>query len=520
MNDSNTKIIQNPQMRVSDNQKATLKIGDRIPIATGSFSPGVGGAGVNVLVNTQFQYLDVGVSVDITPHIHSPREVTLKISMEISSVTGQQNIGGVTQPIIGQRRIEHETRLREGEVNLLGGFLEDSQTESISGYPWLTKIPLMRYLFGQSQTDHTQREIVFAITPHIVRAQEVRAENLRAIDVGTADSIELRYNSAPKSSAPATPALPPTPSDSRMQTPPESTTPQLTPPQPLPLGTPGTAEPRHPDTPTGQTPEPPPIPGSTPPQQVPSVPVTPMPAAPPIPGSTPQQQVPRQTPQSSTPQRAVPAGTPGTAEQQRQMDTPAAQAPAKAGNTTLNFQPANLSQPVGSTFKVYVSLDGARNIFSIPLEISYDPKHLQVVDVSSGGFLSQDRQTAAVFYRADTAKGELQITGTRPPKSGGISGSGTAFVITLSAKAAGESVMAITDPALLDSDGQAAPAIGGSALIKITGNEAPDDRMPVGKSDGETRRTDHERTVDLRNRSTPSSGVKVESSPASPSLLR
>ena len=94
-------------------------------MATGSFQPGIGGVGINPLVNTQFQYLDVGVNINITPKVHAGREVTLKDPMDISSVTGQSNIGGISQPIIGQRKIEHEIRLKEGEVNILGGILED-----------------------------------------------------------------------------------------------------------------------------------------------------------------------------------------------------------------------------------------------------------------------------------------------------------------------------------------------------------------------------------------------------------
>ncbi len=127
--DSSTKLIQNPQIRAVDGQKASLKIGDRVPVATGSFQPGIGGVGINPLVNTQFQYLDVGVNIDITPKVHAGREVTLKVSMDISSVTGQSNIGGISQPIIGQRKIEHQIRLKEGEVNILGGMLEDSETK-------------------------------------------------------------------------------------------------------------------------------------------------------------------------------------------------------------------------------------------------------------------------------------------------------------------------------------------------------------------------------------------------------
>jgi general secretion pathway protein D len=191
MSDSATKILQNPEIRALDNEKATLKIGDRVPVATGSFA-GTGN-GVNPLVNTQFQYLDVGVNIDITPRIHSEHEVTLKMVLEISSVTGSQNIGGISQPVIGQRRIEHETRLQDGEVNLVGGILEESETKSLSGWPGLMKVPILKYLFAQEDTDRRQNEIVFAITPHIVRAQELTDQNLRMVDVGTGNSTEIRY---------------------------------------------------------------------------------------------------------------------------------------------------------------------------------------------------------------------------------------------------------------------------------------------------------------------------------------
>jgi general secretion pathway protein D len=199
--DSNAKILQHPEIRALNNEKATLRIGDRVPIATGSFSTGmVGGGSVSPLVSTQFQFLDVGVNIDITPHVHSDHEVTLKMSLEISSVTGSQSIGGITQPIIGQRRIDHETRLADGEVNLLGGILEDSETQSLSGYPWISKLPILKYLFAQENKERRENEIVFAITPHIVRGKDVTEENLQMIAVGTGSSIELRR----KPSAPAT----------------------------------------------------------------------------------------------------------------------------------------------------------------------------------------------------------------------------------------------------------------------------------------------------------------------------
>jgi general secretion pathway protein D len=197
MSDSNTKVIQNPQVRAMDNEHATLKIGDRIPVATGSFTPGTAG-GISPLVSTQFQYIDVGVNVDITPHIHSERDVTLKMSLEVSSVTGQTNIGGISQPIIGQRTVQQQARLGDGEVSLIAGILEDTDTKSLGGYPYLSKIPILRYLFAQEDKERQETEVVFAITPHIVRSQDVTDDNLRLVDVGTGSNVGVRLKETPK----------------------------------------------------------------------------------------------------------------------------------------------------------------------------------------------------------------------------------------------------------------------------------------------------------------------------------
>jgi len=245
MSDSDTKLIQNPQIRVLDNEKATLKIGDRVPVATGSFGGAAAGAGFSSLVNTQFQYLDVGVNIDITPHVHSGDEVTLKMSLEVSSVSGTQNIGGISQPIIGQRRIEHETRLRDGEVNLVGGILEDTETTSLSGYPWLTKIPVLKYLFGQENKQNQENEIVFAITPHIVRAQVVTDDNLRLVDLGRGNSVTVGHNDPRKNAsgrAPNTMEQTRTPSTPNRTAPQKAVTPPPASPKPEPSKAPAPAQ--------------------------------------------------------------------------------------------------------------------------------------------------------------------------------------------------------------------------------------------------------------------------------------
>src|SRR5438445_3774100 len=125
--DADSKIIQNPQIRSLDGAKGSLKIGQRIPVATGSFgipTVGTGTGGFSGTVNTQFQYIDVGVNIDVTPKIHADSNVTLKVMIDISSRDSTVTIGGIDQPVIGQRKIEHEIRLPEGEGDIIDGVYE------------------------------------------------------------------------------------------------------------------------------------------------------------------------------------------------------------------------------------------------------------------------------------------------------------------------------------------------------------------------------------------------------------
>jgi general secretion pathway protein D len=205
--DADTKIMQNPKIRATDNEKATLTIADKIPIATGSFGTPLGiGTGVgSVGVNTQFTYTDVGVKMEITPRVHPDGQITLKTSMEISNLNGSQTIGGITQPIISTRKVEHTIRLMDGETNLLGGILEVQDTSTTGGTPFLGQIPILKYLFTSTQKEHITNELVFLLVPHIVRKQELNDLNRRAFDVGTGSGIDLRMASR---QAPANNATP------------------------------------------------------------------------------------------------------------------------------------------------------------------------------------------------------------------------------------------------------------------------------------------------------------------------
>lgn len=184
LNDSKTHILQSPEVRVTDGQTAKLRIGSRIPYATGSFLPSFGGttsstSGIGLLASTQFQYQDVGVNLELTPRLLATGEVALHAKIEISSLGASISVGGFSQPTFGQRVIEHDIRLREGEVNLLGGLIQNTVTSSVTGVPGLGDVPLLRYFFSQVHKEVNDTEVLVMLTPRVIRLPEP------ALTVGT-----------------------------------------------------------------------------------------------------------------------------------------------------------------------------------------------------------------------------------------------------------------------------------------------------------------------------------------------
>jgi general secretion pathway protein D len=192
MSDSTTHIMQSPQVRVSDGQKVTLKIGDRVPYATGSVQTGVGLGTVSGLFNTQFNFIDTGVNLEVTPHVHGTGEITLHIVIDISAVSQTVDLGGgVKQPQIGQNKEETEIRVRDGEVNLLGGLTKLQDAKSLAGIPGLVDVPVLGRLFGDEQRSKSRGELLIAIIPHIVRMPDLTSLNPNGVGTGTEQSIKV-----------------------------------------------------------------------------------------------------------------------------------------------------------------------------------------------------------------------------------------------------------------------------------------------------------------------------------------
>jgi general secretion pathway protein D len=202
MSDNRTKIQQSPEVRVSDGQKVSLKIGEKYPYATGSFQPGVGTVGVSPLVSTQFQFADIGTNVELTPHIHGDDEVTIHVKVDITDIANTLNLGGLSQPVIGQKTNEADVRLKDGEVSLMGGLMSDQDQSTIGGIPGLVNIPILgKYLFGNVYKDKQKEELMIALIPHIVRRHDITGLDMKTIAAGTDATVKLSY--APRVEAPA-----------------------------------------------------------------------------------------------------------------------------------------------------------------------------------------------------------------------------------------------------------------------------------------------------------------------------
>ncbi len=406
LTDSTTKILQNPRVRATDSQKATLTIGEKIPVATGSYQTGAATAVVSSLVNTQFQYQEVGVKIEMTPTVHYDHDVTLKIKIEVSSQNGSVTISGVTEPIIAQKVVDQVIRLREGEASILGGIQDKQDMVSWTGIPGLSSIPILKYLFGSKDHTISDDELVFLVVPHIVRTQILDQANLRAVDTGVGTtSIDIRRVSADlPASHPISNATPPAS--------------QLLP---------GSAVAR------------------------PNIGV-----------------VPGQSAAAAAPAAIAQLSASGDAngESAAAAVSPHPQGPPPAQKLSMSFTPLPGPVPTDTPFQIPVVLTGGTDVSSVPLQIQYDVAKLSLVNVGPGDLLSRDGQAVALVHR-DDGSGSVNIVASRPPGAPGVAGAGVVCVLSFQAKTPGETVVSMTRASAVNTAQQQLPAEGGQISIVV-----------------------------------------------------
>ena len=179
---TDSRVLQNPSLRASDGKLAKLRIGRQQPVAQGSFQPTFGGS-VGGSPVVQFSTIDVGVNLDLTPRVMMNRDIAMNVKVEIKSIQGFINLSGNDYPILSNRSVEHDIRLKEGESSVIGGIITDDDSVATNGIPGVERIPLIKYLFASEKKDKTEIEIIIVITPHIVRLPDLQDSDLESLSI-------------------------------------------------------------------------------------------------------------------------------------------------------------------------------------------------------------------------------------------------------------------------------------------------------------------------------------------------
>jgi len=214
------RLLQNPRIRTTDGVAASLRVGSEVPVPTTSFqSTNIGGG-----ATTAYTLQQVGVQLDILSRVLLTRDVSLQVTVTVRSLAGDRQVGDLLIPVFSNRVVAHTIRLKEGETNILGGIISETDTVSMTGIPGLKDVPFLKYIFGQEHKTRDQAEVIIMLTPHIVRMPDISEDDIKGIIVGSETNLRLRadYGSPtplplapqqrPATPAPGAGAIPPVPS--------------------------------------------------------------------------------------------------------------------------------------------------------------------------------------------------------------------------------------------------------------------------------------------------------------------
>jgi len=398
------ETLAQPQLRISEGEKANLVIGDKVPIPTTTFNTSTT-IGTSVVPITAFNYQDVGIKIDVQPRVHHNNEVTLKLQVEVSELGENIEVAtGQSQPKIGTRTISSVIRLKDGETSLLAGLLRYNKRESASGIPWLSDLPVIGGLFRSNQREIKKTDLILTLTPHIVRNPNITEEDLAPIWVGTESRITIFGNAPRVQSQAAEGPL----GEGGGETPPEGEAapeegqapPQIDFPASGPRGGPR---------------------GTTPPTPGPGLGERRRPRTPPSSSSDSPTREPLTGGEESSPL----AGSSKTKE----LSGGGAEAP---GLAVVTFYPSRLPLVLGASGEIVAMLDPGAISLEGPLHLAYDPARLEVTRIE-GGDLPGEWGNEKVNVSHTPALGWITVTW-----NGRVTGSGTLVRLTVRPRELGE----------------------------------------------------------------------------------
>jgi general secretion pathway protein D len=374
-----SNLISNPRVRVKNREKARVLVGNRQPVISAQVTPGA----TNPIVTETVQYLDIGLKLEVEPTVLLDDDVAMKVSLEVST-QGQTTTtkNGTTAIAVNTRNVNTAMRLRDGETAVMMGFIRDDAIDNHGGIPGLTDLPFpLNRLFSSGKGDFLKNEILFSITPRIIR--NVRRPDMQITEFWSGTEATLRSTSPLLQSAATAAAR------------------AGTPPQPAAAPVPPAGAPAQPAMPAQPT---------APPSMAP-----PQPAAPPA--GQPETQAPPPSPQAAAAPDASQA---------------AAAPPAAPGGPP---QPLSLSwngpaeAKVGSEITVALMANSPDPLLGAGVVLKFDPAVLQVLKVDEGTFLKQGGVDTTFNSSVTPTVGRL-VASARRTGDAGAQGAGSLLTIT------------------------------------------------------------------------------------------
>jgi general secretion pathway protein D len=189
---TDAEVLAKPQLRIAEGEKAQLVIGDRIPIPVTTINTQQAVGSTGIIPITSYQYQDVGIKIDMEPRVHHNKEVSLKLTIEVSQL-GAPVVApdGSSQPTISTRTITSSIRLKDGETNFLAGLIRKDTSKTKNTIPFLGNLPLIGHLFSHIITADKRTDLYLTLTPHIIRSPQITDEDLIPIWVGTENNVSF-----------------------------------------------------------------------------------------------------------------------------------------------------------------------------------------------------------------------------------------------------------------------------------------------------------------------------------------
>lgn len=190
--ESKAKVLASPHILVSDNREASIQVGQQVPLATQTITEPTTTT-TTTAITSSVQYKDVGIILKVKPQINESGLVALELSQEISSLASTPvQIAGQAFSSINKTEAKTNLVAQDGQTIIIGGLIREDTTRGSAGLPFLSKIPILKYLFGSVQDDKHRNELIILLTPHVIRnIQEAKDVTSDYVDRITSTTKEI-----------------------------------------------------------------------------------------------------------------------------------------------------------------------------------------------------------------------------------------------------------------------------------------------------------------------------------------